>query len=587
LKKVIVVSGIIFFLLIAAIAAFVLTFNVDRYRPLLCTKLESVLGNPVQLDSVKLGFRGGIALELKGLRLYPGSTQKSRPYFQLKALSARLKLEPLLRREIKVGSVLLDEPVFSLVRQGDGGVEPLDGYKGYSGNISNTSHPKNNSNKPLAVSQAASLSLFVDEIKIRNGIVSFIDYSSKTPAPITMDRIDIDLADVSLMQPIQAKGKAAFYSTEQNVNAEVEIVLKLAEKMVVLRNLNVKSDLKSLSLETLAERFLPVEKMSLRDPVEGVLTIAAKEIQIPFSEKADFNLLGHLADGKIVSNLIQSPFKHVTADFTIDPQQIHLSRFSGDFSRGLVHGEGRFFYSAKEPSVAIDLAAENIDMSTLLPPFPENAPQLKGGLSVSVRGIASLAENATMGQAFDGQGVISLRDGVLTNFNLLKEVFSKLSIIPGVVDTLKSRLTPEYEQKLSARDTVFLPVEWPFTLNQGTFSFKDVRLETDSLELIGSGFFSTNLYLQLTSILFIDPELSLAMIKSVNELQTLTDTTGRLKIPVKIQGQVPRVKVVPDVSSVATALVVTKAQDLIGNFLKKTLEKEGIIQKQAQGTAQS
>ena len=77
------------------------------------------------------------------------------------------------------------------------------------------------------------------------------------------------------------------------------------------------------------------------------------------------------------------------------------------------------------------------------------------------------------------------------------------------------------------------------------------------------------------------------MIKSVNELQTLTDTTGRLKIPVKIQGQVPRVKVVPDVSSVATALVVTKAQDLIGNFLKKTLEKEGIIQKQAQGTAQS
>ena len=74
-------------------------------------------------------------------------------------------------------------------------------------------------------------------------------------------------------------------------------------------------------------------------------------------------------------------------------------------------------------------------------------------------------------------------------------------------------------------------------------------------------------------MLRIDPELSAAVIRSVQELQPLTDAQGRMELPVVMQGRLPGVTVLPDVQYVASRVVATKAQELLGGLLQRALER--------------
>jgi bisphosphoglycerate-dependent phosphoglycerate mutase len=70
-----------------------------------------------------------------------------------------------------------------------------------------------------------------------------------------------------------------------------------------------------------------------------------------------------------------------------------------------------------------------------------------------------------------------------------------------------------------------------------------------------------------TGIVKIDPELSAALIRSVNELRQFLDAQNRMDIPVKVSGTLNRIRIIPDVQGVATQIVAQKAQDLLVNLL--------------------
>ncbi|MBI3083446.1 MAG: hypothetical protein HYY90_03700, partial [Candidatus Omnitrophica bacterium] len=69
--------------------------------------------------------------------------------------------------------------------------------------------------------------------------------------------------------------------------------------------------------------------------------------------------------------------------------------------------------------------------------------------------------------------------------------------------------------------------------------------------------------------------LSAAIFRSVEELRTLANASGELEVPLAIQGQAPRVAVLPDLRYVASRIVVTTAVDLIGQLLRKDTPEAG------------
>ncbi|MBI3318800.1 MAG: AsmA family protein [Candidatus Omnitrophica bacterium] len=209
----------------------------------------------------------------------------------------------------------------------------------------------------------------------------------------------------------------------------------------------------------------------------------------------------------------------------------------------------------------------------LLPAEGSGEPHLTGKISFSSEGTLELKEPEKIPQTVKATADIRLTDAAIKNLNILREVFSRLSMLPGLAESLESRLPEEYRAKLTERDTSLEPVNLSVTIGQGALSFNDLRLATDSFELAGGGKVTLEGSLSSRMTLRVEPKLSFALFGSVEELKALSDEEGRLTLPVILQGTLPKVLVLPDLSYVASRLMPAKAEKLIGGLLENLLEK--------------
>lgn len=237
--------------------------------------------------------------------------------------------------------------------------------------------------------------------------------------------------------------------------------------------------------------------------------------------------------------------------------------------------KGRFTPPASGVPGAIEQATLGIDalpLEAVLPPPQPGAPALRGLLSASLEGSLPTLDPAQLQGAITGQGRVTLTDGVIVNLNVLRAVFDRLSMLPGLVQALEARLPPEYQQKLAARDTALAPLELPLRLERGRLLLQRLQARTDTFALHGEGELGLDGAVNLRGVLRIEPALSAAIVRSVNELQALANARQELEIPLSIQGQAPQVAVLPDVQYVASKVLVNKAVDFLGNLLRQPEE---------------
>ena len=162
----------------------------------------------------------------------------------------------------------------------------------------------------------------------------------------------------------------------------------------------------------------------------------------------------------------------------------------------------------------------------------------------------------------------------LSGVNLLRESFDRLTVLPGLTEALLSQLPPAYAQKLNESDTVFHPMDLILTMEGQQLSFQELRAATDSFELVtGPGQMGFNGSLRFPAQIFIQPDLSAAILRSMKELQILADPAGRISLPVRVEGTLQKPSVLPDLAAIGPKLFSGQAQELIGDLLNKVFEK--------------
>ena len=161
-----------------------------------------------------------------------------------------------------------------------------------------------------------------------------------------------------------------------------------------------------------------------------------------------------------------------------------------------------------------------------------------------------------------------MKDGVLLNYNLLREVIQKISIIPGAEGVLQQQLPGLYKAKLGEPSTILQPIDLPFTVQNGTVVFNQLLLVTDLLLLEGSGQVGLDKNVQANAHLHIHRELSRIMMNIVPQIQLLANAQGEIEIPMQIQGQFPRVTVLPDKEYLTEKFLASGAQELVTGLVK-------------------
>ncbi|HXV27903.1 MAG TPA: AsmA-like C-terminal region-containing protein, partial [bacterium] len=268
---------------------------------------------------------------------------------------------------------------------------------------------------------------------------------------------------------------------------------------------------------------------------------------------------------------VKSPLKGIELEAAIEKEKVQVKNISFQIADGGVKGLGAIAQLTTRPQVGFEVKAEQLNLENLLPDPNPGEPSLTGQFSGSFQGTAVGMDWPQMAPTMAGKGEVSLVNGVLLNLNILQEVFRNLSVIPGLADKLKSRLPESYEAKLSARDTVLKPIQFPIMMQQGVASVRDAQIGADTFDLRGTGSFGLNGSVEMQTFLSVDADLSKAFIGSVNELQYLTNPQGQLQIPIRISGIAPDLRVLPDLQYVASKLAVSKTQEVIGKILEKKL----------------
>ncbi|MDO8602618.1 MAG: AsmA family protein [Candidatus Omnitrophota bacterium] len=109
MKKILIIITVIFILLVVGIAVFALTFDANRYKAVLITKLEESMDRDVAIDSISVNLLSGIGLEAKGVAIK--DRNKTWSDFLLKAdrLNVSLEILPLFKKDIRVKKLFIPE----------------------------------------------------------------------------------------------------------------------------------------------------------------------------------------------------------------------------------------------------------------------------------------------------------------------------------------------------------------------------------------------------------------------------------------------------------------------------------------------
>jgi len=448
MKRILVILAILVVVGILALGIFIATFDANRYRPAVLRELQKATGKPVHLDRLKLAWRGGIALQLEGLRI-DESAAAPEPLIAIERASAVVRLWPLLRRDVQITSVILERPHILIARDAQGRVNLL--------GLAAAGAPAAASGQEVELG-AQPVTINIASLQIKDGTVHWTDAMS-TPA----------------------------------------------------------MDLRFTAVNLTAKNIMPGQPMDIE--LTGALV----------SDTPNLRVAGRLTPP--------------------GPEN------AGSIER-----------------LAFDV--NQLPLQDVLPPSRPEDPKLRGMVTMTLEGeAASLAPEKVL-QSISGTGTVKLERGVLANINILRMVFERLSIIPGLVQTFEARLPEDYRAKLTATDTVLEPITLPVSFAPGLLQFDRFTIRSDTFGLSGAGRVGMDGTVALNTQLRIDPTLSKALIASVNELQALADAQGAIELPVAIQGKPYGLAVLPDLNYVASKVVTTKVEDLIGNFLNKAFERE-------------
>ena len=331
--------------------------DIQDYKPEVEKLISEKTGRPFTVgDDLSLTLFPWAGVSFSDLHLgnTPGFAEKD--FVNVKSFDVRVKLLPLLSKDIQVKRFILNEPYITLVKNKDGRV--------------NWAQPAGAEDKPSAEKKPAAESsdteaglpikdLTVGEFVLKNGSIIWIDHSTQTRKEITA--VNLNLQDVSLDRPIKLSFAAQLDQKPVSLAGTVGPVGKDFKQATIPLDLDINA-LKELMVLLKGNVMNPGAKPGID------LVVEVK----PFSPR------------KLVAALGQ-PFPVATSDPKALDQIALKANLKGDAARVSVSSgilnldESTLNFSLKasdfsRPSLAFDLNLDRINLDRYLPPKSDQQP---------------------------------------------------------------------------------------------------------------------------------------------------------------------------------------------------------------------
>jgi AsmA protein len=197
-----IIGGALVVVLIAALLVIPMFIDVQSYKPEIEKQVTKSTGRPFTIGGdLRLSLFPWAGLAFSDLHLGNPPGYKERDFLSIKSFDARVKLIPLLSRNIQIERFVIDTPkvVLENSKEGRGNWEGIG--KPSEGAASKPSDEKARGQQKESHEALPIRGLKVGEFAITNGLILFIDQALGTKREIS--NVNLRLMELSLDQPIR------------------------------------------------------------------------------------------------------------------------------------------------------------------------------------------------------------------------------------------------------------------------------------------------------------------------------------------------------------------------------------------------
>jgi len=172
-KKLILWVIIVFVsVIIIGAAAVALFLPKEKIKSMALEKISSALQRDVAIDDISVSFWGGLGVQLEGIKISnPKGFERNR-FLEAEGLDIKLRIWPLLRKEIQVDKLILLKPKITLLKTSEG-------KSNYVFGAIDSLAPAAVDKLPEESGLAIAIISF-DNFNIKNGLIEYADDSSQT-----------------------------------------------------------------------------------------------------------------------------------------------------------------------------------------------------------------------------------------------------------------------------------------------------------------------------------------------------------------------------------------------------------------------
>jgi uncharacterized protein involved in outer membrane biogenesis len=562
LKVVLIVSAFLVVVITAGLYVFLKTFDVNKFLPQITGQVAQAIGRDLKIGRAELGFSlfNGIGLKASDIILADDPRFSGKPFLMIDWVEIGLNPGALiLQRKIQLVRVVIMSPRIVIIRSKEGLVNAASMGPKPSGSSSVPAFPSQGS--PAGALPA----LLVNDIKIVDARLTYVDEMLIPHLSLQVDRIDISIRNFSLTAPFDATVKAALFSEEQDVSADARVVLNVPDLSADIKQMNIRVDLAKFDGPRL-ENELPVLKPLGLKEWGGNFQFFASDVQVSAQGLKRFKGQAVLDKGFVLTGLFPVLLENIQVQADLDEKQINVKAYSATVSEGTVGGTAVVSDYLFLPAMSITFDAQGINPKKLAEAY--KAPLTLSGV-ISAAGDFKLAGRypEEIMSSLNGKMKGELKDGVLENVNIFAAGLGNIPMLPGILDSVMADLPLETQDEVKKGITRFETCKVQARIVNGLMELDLVDITTRDLGIQAKGTVKLLESLSIRADIRVEKELSLRLSDKAKELAYLNDQDGRIYLPMRLTGSVMKPVFMPDLEYLTQKLIVAAG----GEGLQKAL----------------
>jgi len=496
-RRVLVVAGVLALATVAAMLG--LAYLVASHGQRLLAAASGALGREITAEDVGIDIGLGVGVALKKVSVAADPAVPSpQPLLTADRVEMRVRVLPLLRRQVVVDRVVIEAPTANIVRDKSGRMNI--GTFGPR-RVGGATAPAAAGGTPPALAPA--------------------------PAPASAEEASAPAA-----------GRPAFQ------------VAMLRVRGGALHYRDLMTDRVSSLLDMSADGRQP--RVDAPMPISFRARLQSPDMT--FDELSGAGVLELSADPPTYRGTVEGgpgqlrriPLERLSAKVEARPPMLTLEESRVDLLGG--HATASATIGAPGKWLVAKVAAESIELARL--PRKESKPYPGGALSLDGQVSGPSPEDKDFRQALAGGGRFGVRDGRVEGLAIGRTIRAALSMLLSEDDAKKLR--DRYPELFGGDELRFTRLEGSGRLAQGHVRTDDLVVAAPSYEMRGQGSMSLDGVLDFGLRLAASPALTEDLIHDKKVRKFLAGGDGRMVIPLRVTGDIDHPRVLPDASFVAS-----------------------------------